>query len=124
MSIEIQDLVEAEHKTSFKTDTVKKRVEWLLKMLDEEYSDLNYDDFMSKGFGSSCSAGEFLVELIKAGAVNENVLIALMDKLGFFIEIDADAAEIDREKCEQAGESGWIGSDYQSCINKNINKLE
>ena len=84
---------------SLRTDKTKKEVKWLSKIIDNDGLDL-VNDFLSDSFDNTYNALDFLEDLIKVGAVKKNIMMALMDKKGFFDSIyegveedDADAHE-------------------------------
>ena len=100
---------DAAHKASFRTDKVKKRVKWLSKIIDDADWPIDYSEYMSYS-DEEYSASEFLSDLFRAGAVNKNILIALMDKKGCFDEIDEASADADGD----AHEEWWYGGQAQA----------
>lgn len=88
---------------SLRTDKAKKQVKWLSKVIDNEGFDL--DDFLSDGFDGDYDASDFLEDLIQVGAVKKNIMMALMDKKGFFDSI----YEAIRESDGDAYEEWWNG---------------
>jgi hypothetical protein len=100
---------EAEHKASFRTDKVKKRVKSLSKIIDDDDWGTDYSEYMSYS-DEEYSASEFLSDLLAAGAVKKNILIALMDKKGCFDEIDASVREVEGD----AHEEWWYGGQAEA----------
>lgn len=88
---------------SLRTDSAKKQVKWLSKVIDED--EYGLDDFLSDGFDDDYDASDFLEDLIKVGAVKKNIMMALMDKKGFFDCI----YEAMREADGDAHEEWWNG---------------
>ena len=100
---------EAEHKATFRTDKVKKRVKWLSKIIDDDDWPIDYSEYMSYS-DEEYTASEFLSDLFSAGAVNKNILIALMDKKGCFDEIDEAISDADGD----AHEEWWSGGQAEA----------
>ena len=100
---------EAEHKATFKTDKVKKRVKWLSKIIDDDDHPIDYPEYLSYS-DDEYTASEFLSDLLRAGAVNKKILIALMDKKGCFDEIDEAASDADGD----AHDEWWYGGQAQA----------
>lgn len=104
-----KEILDMEHKASFRTDEVKHRVKWLLRIMAREEHDLDYDEYLADGFDDENTAEDFLMDLIAAGGVNKNILIALMDKKGFFSPIDDGIAEEEAD----AHDEWWYGGQAQ-----------
>jgi len=88
---------------SLRTDKAKRQVKWLSKVINNEGHDLG--EFLSDGFDDDYDASDFLEDLIQVGAVKKNIMMALMDKKGFFDDI----YESIREAEGDAHEEWWYG---------------